>query len=152
MAAPGSYDDVTITVTPKDLSDAATTVAGCVGNIVDSLNAIDDTISGLKLGWAGATATEATDFYNQWKAAMGQMFGTKDQPAQGVLNMIVFALKAAANNYNAADTAVVSMFSGFGQHLTPAGEGGDSTAPIPAGDTIADGAVSAVGESNWTSV
>jgi uncharacterized protein YukE len=149
-AVPADYSAITLTVVPTELATAATIVDAAVTEVVTCLNSIDDTLNGLELGWNGSTAAEAKDFGDQWAAAMAQMFGTKGHASDGVLNMVIFALKSSANNYNAAEDAIVGMFSKFGATFVPSGA--DGTGPIAAGDTIANGSLSAVGESNWSAL
>lgn len=144
----GGYDAARLAVTPVELVWAGNAVADCVAEILASLDSIMKTVKDLDLGWAGATAQEAQDFGDQWYAAMVNLFGSSGQAADGVMNMLVFALLSAGNNYNAAEDAIVQMFSGFGDLLAAgATSGGDSTGEIGPGDAVTDGAYSAVGES-----
>jgi uncharacterized protein YukE len=154
MAAvvPSDYSEITMTVSPTMITQAATIVEAAVTEIVNCLNSIDDTLGDLKLGWDGNTAAEAHDFTTKWTAAMTQMFGTKGNASSGVLNLVIFGLKSAANNYDAAETGIINMFSTFGNAFAPTGQSGDSTAVIPAGNTIADGTLTAVSETDWSSI
>lgn len=129
-SVPADYDAVTMTVAPVDLITAGQQITAAVTEIVDCLNAIDNTLDGLQLGWAGSTAAEAKDFGDQWSAAMIQMFGTKAAPGEGVMNVVIFALMSAGNNYDAAEDAICQMFNGFGTKLSPAaGAARRATAP-----------------------
>lgn len=159
MTIPADYNAVSMRVTPSELSTAADAIKSLVGLVANELTSIGDTLTNLELGWDGSTAAEAKSFSSQWMAAMTELFGPPDGSSghsgqasyPGVLNAVVTGLEAAAGNYSAAESAIESMFGALSSQLGAAGQGSGQD-PIPAGTSITDGSLSAVGEINWTAI
>jgi hypothetical protein len=152
VTVPADYSAVTLSMTPSEISQTSLALQFAVEEVASSLEVINTTITALALGWAGDTATQAKDFVDQWLAAMTSLFGSQDGATPGVLADVVTILADAAGDYSGAEQAVVSMFSGLSSALAPGSGGSASSAPIPAGASVTDGSLSAVGESNWTAV
>src|SRR5579859_40036 len=151
MTVPADYNAVNLSMAPLEISQTSLALQLAVEEVVSSLEVINTTLSDLARGWAGNTATQAKDFTDQWLAAMTNLFGSDKGATQGVLNQVMTILANAAGNYSSAEQSVVSMFSALSSALTSTA-GGSGTAPIPAGTSVTDGSLSAVGESNWTAL
>ena len=127
MIAPAVYNEYSIVVTPEDLKAAGvaivgnskTEAGGLVGDIIHNLEEIVDTITELKLGWAGKTSEEAKAFFDTWGDAMKKLFGSKKHPLDGTLALVGAALQSAGNNYNAAESYVIQIFSDLSKGLSP---------------------------------
>ncbi len=150
MTVPADYNSVTLSMTPSEISQTSLALQFAVEEVASSLEVINATITDLALGWAGNTAAQAKDFVDQWLAAMTSLFGSQDGATKGVLDEVVTILATAAGDYSGAEQAVVSMFSSLSSALAPGSGGSDNSALIPAGTSVTDGSLSAVGESNWT--
>jgi hypothetical protein len=112
MSGPG-YDSesVTIRVSLQQLKQAATVdVPNHITSIADSLNSIVTTLGNLKLSWIGSSATQATDFSNQWQLCMTSLFGTTTTPEAGLLVQYAGGLATAFANYDQTEDAMASMF------------------------------------------
>jgi uncharacterized protein YukE len=130
MTAPSNYDDsgMMIRVDPDslyryatvDISNRAEALANSIENIVQVWN-------DLKLGWAGDTASEVQDFFDQWNHAVDRLFGTKDDAGSGALPRIADGVDLASVNYGEAEDVVIKNFAslvvgldiGFVQGLAP---------------------------------
>lgn len=92
--------------------------------VADSLERINKTWTDLKLGWAGKTSDEAKEFLDRWNAVMQELFGTKDHPESGVLNVIVEGVLMAATLYGQTELLLSDFFYQFLYSL-----GGDGGSP-----------------------
>ena len=116
MPKPANYNDagLVINVDPTSLWQyGKTDLPAETTTIGDSLNRINDTWKGLKLGWAGTTADEAQDFSDRWNAMITQLFGTKASPESSVLYRIAVAVQTASLNYATTEDEVLKMFKDF---------------------------------------
>ncbi len=113
MQAPGNYDDtsMTIRVDPDSMYRLATVdMANHAQTISDAIHGIVQTWNGLKLGWAGTTASEVQDFNSKWTQAVSWLFGTKSHPKSGALPKIADGVDLASINYGVAEDTVVKNF------------------------------------------
>jgi Proteins of 100 residues with WXG len=152
VTVPASYDGVSMSVEPGPLYFAAGLIKDNAQSIVAALNTINSTLNDLQLGWAGATAAEAQDFADQWKAAMTGMFGSSNDPSSGVINQVFIAMMSAAANYSNGENSVVRMFSSL-QSMLSASDAAQTpdTTPIPAGTSgTPDPSLTAITEINWS--
>jgi WXG100 family type VII secretion target len=145
------YDDQTLTIEPGTLNFAADGIHDAAQAVQDSLGNISSALANLALSWTGDAADSAQDFNAQWSAAMTGLYGTQDDPSTGVINQVTTALATAAANYSSAESTITKMFTTLSGQLGTASSGDDTT-PIPAGTTTPDATLSAVAETNWTSV
>ena len=117
-----NYDTVKLTISPAGLAAANTTVNNLIEDIVKQLTTIMSTMSDLKLSWTGGSASVASEFSDQWSAAMTALFGTKKDPTSGVLVALAAGLGSAADNYNMAEQTISGWFTAFNAAIS-------STAP-----------------------
>ena len=159
MTTPGSipdsrttaYDDQILTIEPSSLNFAADAIHDAAQSVQDSLGNISSALANLRLSWTGGAADSAHDFDAQWTAAMTGLYGTQDDPSAGVINQVTTALATAAANYSSAESTIAKMFTTLSSQLGTA-PSGDDTTPIQAGTTTPDATLSAVAETNWTSL
>jgi hypothetical protein len=125
------YDHLSaITVGPWGLNDTGKGMSELAQNIADSLDRITNTLHPLVLNdWIGSTQKEADDFNNRWLAVMGEVFGSKDKPDDGVLNAMADGIATAANNYNKAEFALIDVWNQFAGKLPTANQNGDHNTP-----------------------
>jgi len=138
---PAVYDDVSMTFAPVTLYQAGEAIATDVNGVVDALSSIMNTLSSLRLGWAGATAAEAQQIGDAWTACMTNLFGTGETNT-GVLGQLITVLLTAASNYDAAEVSNTAMFTQLAGGLT----GGGGNPVGAASDPVTDPSVSSVGE------
>lgn len=125
------YDAVKLYVDPDGLKGRADALTRLAEDVVNCLNNIENTLSGLQLGWAGRTADEAKDFGNRWETVMKELFGTHDHPETGVLNAIVDGLLTTRGDYATAEDALTQFFKKFGEGLASGGDTATPTSPPP---------------------
>ncbi|MFE7590557.1 WXG100 family type VII secretion target [Kitasatospora sp. NPDC057512] len=110
------YDTVKLTIPLHEMAAAKTTVEASLNSILDSLVTIEETLAELKLGWAGKTADQAKEIFDQWNACMRELVGTKtkDKPdgAEGVFERLMIAVGSAAANYDHAEDFIVTKLFG----------------------------------------
>jgi uncharacterized protein YukE len=85
---PESYNAIKITVSPNALSETSTKVQGLVTDIVNQLETINTQLNKLQLSWVGQSASLANSFNQQWQTATTSLFGTQQDPDEGVLNRL----------------------------------------------------------------
>jgi hypothetical protein len=101
-------------VSPSGLHATAQQLSDLAKDVADSVGRISDTLKSLALNdWQGATQQEADEFNNRWVAVMAELFGSKDRPEDGVLNAMADGIVTAVNNYNKAESGLISAWSNF---------------------------------------
>lgn len=148
MTAPMSYTGFSVVVNPTALTDAAAKISGTdpkniggwIGEILQSLQRIGETLTNLKVGWAGQTADEAEAFGTKWQLAAQQLFGGTGDAADGSLVRVAVAIAAAGNNYNHAEDGISQMLSQLIQGMQPGPASSDDSGfpayiPPPAEET-----------------
>jgi len=137
-----NYDDAGITVDPLVLGQAVTTIAGSdpnaggglIGEVIDALQDIMDTIDNLALSWLGSSSSEAHEFSDRWNASMTQLFGSKSDPMSGVFPRLVSGIAGARTNYDAAEDYVVKTFAAF--QSSSSGSGSSTQSIVNSGGTV----------------
>jgi uncharacterized protein YukE len=114
---PDDYDSSSISVDPVDLGAKAGQIDTSTQQIADALSDIMDSLDALKLSWTGDSSKVADSFNSRWSDAMTELYGTKDDPGKGILNVLVGGLKAAVQNYSKGENQVVDMFGDFTKKL-----------------------------------
>jgi uncharacterized protein YukE len=122
-----SYDSASLTVEPQDICDSATALVRHSDEVAASLTRISNTVTALELGWAGKSADEAQQFNERWDHVMGELFGPRDHPEQGVLNVMAGGIKAAAVGFSQTEVALEQVFKKFAEGLS--GDGSSSGTP-----------------------
>lgn len=143
------YDTTTlIAVNGAALSAAAQALKTQCTTVANGIAAINTALSGLKLGWAGATEQEATDFINRWNAVAVSLFGTEAAAhdnrltgADGVLNVMAGGLMAVLDAFNEAESEVLKNFTSMFTSLTPSTSDdtpstGTTSTPPPGSDPV----------------
>lgn len=125
------YDHVKeLAVGPWGLNDTAKGLSTLAQNIADSVDRITNTLQPLVLNdWIGTTQQEADDFNNRWLAVMGEVFGSKDKPDDGVLNALSDGIATAAANYDKAEYALIDVWNQFAGKLPAANQNGSNNPP-----------------------
>jgi hypothetical protein len=84
-------------------------------------------VSTLRVAWQGKAATDAEDLNHEWIRVMTELFGTKDDPKQGVLPTLADGVGMAAANFTLAEVGIKDLFT----HFTDAtsGSGGSDKPP-----------------------
>ncbi|MFI2611716.1 WXG100 family type VII secretion target [Kitasatospora sp. NPDC018619] len=138
LDSPDGYDTIKLAVPLQEMTAAKTTVETSLNSILDSLVTIEQTLAELRLGWAGKTADQARELFDQWNACMKELVGTKtkEKPdgTEGVFQRLMIALGSAVSNYDHAEDFIVTKL--FGPLTTaigsPATGSGDPGAYNPA--------------------
>jgi uncharacterized protein YukE len=118
-----NYDEVTMTITPTAMNAASTSITAAVTDIADQLATIFDAFNSLQISWTGGSATLADDFNTRWTQAVTTLFGTQADPGEGVLNLIVSGIGAAAGNYSLAEQEINNWFVQFATSMSASGAG-----------------------------
>lgn len=121
MTTPSSYDNVRITVSPQLMSQDADKLTQLITDVVNQLQDIQTALQGLQLSWTGSSANMMQQFNDRWNSAATSLFGTKDDPAEGVLNRLVGGVQSASQNFTASDDWVATAFSGLTNSLSGGG-------------------------------
>jgi hypothetical protein len=107
------YDTSSLYIDPTGLSGSAKKLVAHAKEVADSITAINHTLSGLALGWAGKTQEEVDKMNNQWTSTMRGLFGTEGSPENGVLNVMAAGVMAVAVGNAHAEVALAEMFQKF---------------------------------------
>lgn len=119
--SPADYDSTqTFFVWPSDILVHAENIRLDSQSIADCLGTIVNTLQGLNLGWAGTTAQEAKDFGDRWTAVAEELFGTKDNPQSGALNIVLDGVYTVGALFAGAEAGLRDFFN----NMTAAIEGG----------------------------
>jgi uncharacterized protein YukE len=113
MPIPSNYDSSTIDVDPWPLHSAAAKVHDAISGINDDMTAITNKLNELRLSWVGKSSDEADKFNKDWNDIWKRLYGTKDDPDQGILNRFASGLTTAAVTYSRGERAVSDSFARF---------------------------------------
>lgn len=113
------YDVSVIDVSPRGMNTTATQLKNLAQDVADSLTRVKATLDGLRLTWEGRSAKEADEVAQDWVRVTTELFGTKDDPKQGVLNALADGVGMASGNFSKAEDAIAQAFSEFRQALAP---------------------------------
>ena len=111
----------------KNLVKHSTTINDLSGLINDKLNSL------AHLSWAGPSASDANQVANTWDNVMTTLYGTKDDPSTGILNILVGGVSGAVQNYLLNEVGIASMYSKFYNAVTDTNAGTDTQHPIKDG-------------------
>jgi hypothetical protein len=109
----GWGSDATISVDAEHLLALSQQVQTQLQGIGNDLTTIFNTLTDLKLGWAGQSAQEAQDFFDRLDACLTVLYGKNgDQQSEqnSILGRVAIALNFAGNNYLAAEDAIVDLY------------------------------------------
>ena len=123
MSVPANYDTVRLNVNPQHLHDSAGQLEANVAEINDALGDVITSLGDLKLSWTGPASDSASDFNQRWGAAMTTLFGTQDDPSQGVLNVMTDGLLGAAQNYGSNEYQIKQMYQKFNDLMNGSSSG-----------------------------
>lgn len=144
MTTPASYDNVKITnVSPQLMSQDVDQLKQVVTDVNNQLQAIQTALQGLQLSWTGSSASMMQQFNGRWDAAATSLFGTQQNPAEGVLNRVIDGVQSAWQNFTAAEAWIVNTFNGLTTSLT---SGSGSASGTPQSVTNNNGVVTAITE------
>ncbi|MER5596015.1 hypothetical protein [Streptomyces sp. NPDC002265] len=115
----GDYDIGVLSMDPQALDGVGDKLIALAGEMADSIIRINDTVSGLSLGWVAESADEAQAFGDRWNRVMAQMFGD-----DGVLTALAGGIKAAAIGSSQAEVAREAAFRSFSEALASTSGGG----------------------------
>jgi uncharacterized protein YukE len=105
------YDHSTIDVAPNDLKTKKDQLVTLAQQIADCLGRVNDTLSALQLEWRGQSAKEQQEVSAEWVRVFGELFGTKKNPEDGVLNALADHVANAAKNYAEVENKANEIFS-----------------------------------------
>ncbi|MFK4222301.1 hypothetical protein [Streptomyces sp. NPDC019890] len=125
------YDVSSLYIDPTGLSDSSQKLLAHAKEVADTIGAINSTLSGLALGWAGKTQEEVDRMNNQWTSTMRGLFGTEDAPESGVLNVMAAGVMAVAAGNAQTEVALAEMFQKFLQDVDSPGDGGATPGSAP---------------------
>ncbi|WP_436531114.1 hypothetical protein [Actinoplanes sp. HUAS TT8] len=123
-----NYDELhtAIVVDMDAINSAATTLETRGKNVATGLVNINNTLSGLRLGWVGTTAAEVEAFSNRWVTVATALFGTEAanndddlDSKDGVLNVMIVGLKSVVAAWNKTDHDLKAYFDGMAAGLNP---------------------------------
>jgi hypothetical protein len=145
VTVPANYDMVVLHLDLPALKSDVDTITATAKNIVNTLQSIAAVMSGLQLSWAGQSANDAQQLFDNWSLAVRELFGNGDPTAspdqQGALNILCGNITAAVTTYGQTEAALAKNFSDFATALassTPASGGNQNPKP--------DASQTAVGE------
>jgi uncharacterized protein YukE len=131
VTSPGSqfnhdYDqgDAVLKIDPDSLHQSGQDLKSLSDQVADHIKHINDTVFGLELLWAGKTAGEAQDFLDQWNGVMTKMYGSANNPEDGVLNVMAGGVEAAAVAHGNVNFQIYSSFVNFQAALNGVSGGG----------------------------
>ena len=131
----GSYDIGNVVIfadTASMIKEAEHEIVNVNKSIVASLETIILELNDLQLSWVGGSAALAQDLAIRWQRCVDQMYGTRNNPGQGVLNQLANAVYSAAGNYARTDHQVTEYFAKALNALwTPAVGGGGQDPNLP---------------------
>jgi len=107
------YDGINLAIDPDDVASTVTTLEALCSDMSDQLVNIENTIFNLQLSWVGSTEAEAQEFVDQWNSVMTDLFGTTDNPEEGVLPVILDGLQGAAVAFSNVETQIELAFENF---------------------------------------
>ncbi|MDH2393567.1 hypothetical protein QCN29_33355 [Streptomyces sp. HNM0663] len=125
------YDVSSLYIDPTGLSDSSQRLLAHAKEVADAIGAINTTLSGLALGWAGRTQLEVDTMNNQWTSTMHGLFGTEDSPESGVLNVMAAGVMAVAAGNAQSEVALTEMFQKFLLGVDSPGDGGGTPGSAP---------------------
>lgn len=111
---PVNYDSTSLRIDPERVNDAAIVIEASVERISDFIEDINEALSDLTLSWAGASASKAQAYNDEWTRAIQKLFGTKSDPNSGALSVLVNGVSNAAQNYSQTEQNIASTFTAFG--------------------------------------
>jgi hypothetical protein len=133
VSVPSNYDDsgISIRVDPNSLYQYATSdIVGHAKSLADSVSNIVQIWQNLKVGWVGASASDAQEFNSRWSQAVDKLFGSDSDPSSGALPKIADSVAQAAMNYGVAEDSITTSLQNYINGLN-AGGGGGSTVNSP---------------------
>ncbi|WP_406175081.1 WXG100 family type VII secretion target [Streptomyces sp. NBC_00996] len=125
------YDVSSLYIDPTGLSDSSKKLLAHAKEVADTITSINNTLSGLALGWAGKTQEEADKMNNQWTATMRGLFGTEDAPESGVLNVMALGVVSVAAGNAHTEVSLAEMFQKFLQGVDSPGNGDGTPGSAP---------------------
>ncbi|MGI5255461.1 hypothetical protein [Actinacidiphila glaucinigra] len=120
----GDYDISVLSMDPQALDGVGDKLIALAGEMAESIIRINDTVTGLSLGWVAESSAEAQAFGARWNRVMAQMFGD-----DGVLTALAGGIKAAAIGSSQAEVARETAFRQFSEALAST-SGGGGAAPV----------------------
>ncbi|WP_328356090.1 hypothetical protein OG800_16055 [Streptomyces sp. NBC_00445] len=130
-----NYDVSVIDVSPIGMKATYDTLFGLAQDVSDSLGAINTQLTGLRLAWAGKAASDAEEVNKEWMRVMKQLFGTKDDPLNGVLPTLADGVRMASGNFTKSEEGITKLFADFRIGLTSGGGELKDTPPAEVTDT-----------------
>ncbi len=109
-------------------ADPTNAVGGLIGDVVEQLEDIMNTLTNLELSWVGSASSEAAEFTQSWQQATDALFGSTADPSLGIFPRLVSGLLGAVANYSASEDYVVKAFTPFS--AAGSGGGGGSTQSV----------------------
>jgi hypothetical protein len=120
--APWFYHDTSMVIgmDPGSVYDASIHLKRQLELINESWKKISDTLSDLKLSWAGETAQASDDFYGRLLSAQADMFGVRDEVGSskaGIVGLLRYAAVNSSASFGAAEDAVTALCNRFADGL-----------------------------------
>ncbi|MFG2525236.1 WXG100 family type VII secretion target [Streptomyces sp. NPDC048527] len=117
MALPGNYNASRVSVDPSQLNSCVDRLNQCCDSINAALADIMASLGDLRLSWTGDSQQLADDFNTRWEFAMGEMFGTQENPGTGILNTLTGGVAYAVENYANTEASIANMWNQFERAL-----------------------------------
>ena len=137
------YDATSLYIDPIGLAESAKRLMDHAKEVADTITAINHTLSGLALSWAGKTQEEAEKMNSHWTATMRGLFGTEDAPQSGVLNVMAAGTSAVAMANGHTELVIADMFVKFLGGIQKPGDGKTSDSPPKDQTNLDDTAITA---------
>lgn len=130
------YDTVTkIQLSPSGLKETVGKLMGHSKAIAEGLDRVTQALNEIPGAvWVGPSQREANDFNAKWEAAAKELFGSREQPELGSLNVIVSGLNDAYENYQKAESGLADLWRKFRSNL--AMDGDDTPSQTPPEDKL----------------
>lgn len=108
-----NYDVSVIDVSPLGMNTTAGNLVDLGQTVSDSLLAINNVLSGLRVAWQGKAASDADELNKEWMRVMTNLFGTEENPEKGVLPTLADGVGMASANFSAAEVGITELFKNF---------------------------------------
>ncbi|PSM42996.1 hypothetical protein C6Y14_12535 [Streptomyces dioscori] len=130
------YDTSVLSVDPRLVDEVGKALLTRAEQMVEHLEAIADTAFHLQLSWVGASAQEAKKFMDRWNAVMRDLFGSKEHPEDGVLNVMAGTVHVVAAAFSQTEVSLEKLFRDFADNL-PGGANNPNGGSAPTTPTSA---------------
>ncbi|MGP4045980.1 WXG100 family type VII secretion target [Streptomyces sp. 2A115] len=111
------YDTSVLSIDPRLVDEVGRSLLTLAEQMVDHIEAIAGAAFHLRLSWAGSSAQEAKKFMDRWNGVMRELFGSKEHPEDGVLNVMAGTVHVVAAGFSQTEARLEQVFREFADNL-----------------------------------